>query len=482
MENFDVVIVGSGYGGSIAATRFAQAGLRVLILERGPRWSTQDLKQSDDPRYLSKVVDLVITNAGFAFRTGCMVGGASVPMDGAHFRAPQKTFEVRDDDGRPYWPSGFSRSALDPYYARVESIMKIRQFGWNEIPKAGGLFAKMLDLSGVSCERSRLNYTDCNHCGYCAQGCTFDKKMTMLHTYLPLAEASGAEVRPGCLVDHLEPDGTGYVVHYTKDVVKTEVRGARVVVACGGVHSPALMLRSKKYLPKLSAQVGENFNNNGEHGVIGILPPEFDDLSKYACYMGSENAAMMTFHYFESEGFTLHPGGGLEPSILASSLSASDHPLVPKRAWGMEYKRFVEAIYPNRLIAFSTLGLADGHRAITLDFKGAPNVTERDRTTYDAYLDRVERLLGDISKKSGVALLPVVSRKQSGTTSTHLLSSCRMAEDATHGVVDANCEVFGHENLYICDASSVPYALGVNPALTISAVTERAVEHAIAKG
>ncbi len=482
MEQFDAVIIGSGYGGAIPAARLAEAGMRVLLLERGQRWTTSDLMQSDDPRYIAKVIDLVVTRAGVAFRTGSMVGGASVPMDGAHFRAPQKSFDVRAGDGRPYWPEGLSRNALDPYYERVERMLRVRQFAWSEIPKAGGLFAKMLDAAGASCDRARLNYTDCKHCGFCAQGCVFDKKMSMLHTYLPLAELHGAEIRPGCLVDHVEPERTGYVVRYTRAGSPVEVWGQRVFIAGGGVHTPALLLRSKRYLPHLSSRVGEEFNNNGEHGFIGILPPEFDDLSRYSCFMGSENSAMMSFHFFESNGFTLHPGGGLEPSILAASLAATDDPLVPKRAWGLEYKRFVEAVYPHRLIAFSTLGLADGHRAITIDSAGAPNVTERDRTSYDAYLDRVDALLADVSTKSGVKLLPVVPRKLSGTTSAHLLSACRMADAPERGVVDANGHVFGHENLYVCDASAVPYALGVNPALTISAVAERTAERVVERG
>jgi choline dehydrogenase-like flavoprotein len=67
-------------------------------------------------------------------------------------------------------------------------------------------------------------------------------------------------------------------------------------------------------------------------------------------------------------------------------------------------------------------------------------------------------------------------------TSAHLLSSCRMADTVDDGVVDADCQVFGHENLYVCDASAMPYAFGVNPALTISAIAERTAERVIAKG
>lgn len=483
MDRVDVACIGSGYGGSIPATRLAEAGMKVVVLERGQRFEAKDLRQSDDPKNIARVIDLVIARSNVAFRTGKTVGGASIPMDGAHFRMPQKSFEARDASGRRYWPAQYTRAALDPYYDRVEAMLKVRQFAWNEVSKCGGLFAKMLDTMGASAERARLNYTDCVHCGFCTQGCTFDKKMTLLHTYIPLAESKGAVFQAGCDVRTIEPDGTGYVVRYLKDGTPTELWAQRVIVGGGGIHTPALLLRSKAKLTRLSAHVGEHFNNNGEHALIGFLPPEFDDLSTYFAYKGADNAAIMSFHWFESEGFTLHPGGGFEPSVFAADFEApGGHPLLPKRAWGLEYKRFMEAVYPHRLIGFSALGLAEGHRAITIDDQGNADVVDRDRTAYDAYLDRLEAIMADVSKKTGVVLVPAVARKLAGTTSAHLLSSCRMAERIEDGVVDPDGQVFGHENLWICDASAIPFALGVNPALNISAVAERTAERIIAKG
>src|SRR5512143_4249506 len=110
MQHVDAVIAGSGYGGAINAARLAEAGMSVVVLERGPRLSSRDFRQSDDPRYISRIIDFVVASDRVAFRTGALVGGASIPMDGAHFRAPQKTFDARDKTGRPYWPDGYSRA------------------------------------------------------------------------------------------------------------------------------------------------------------------------------------------------------------------------------------------------------------------------------------------------------------------------------------------------------------------------------------
>src|SRR5688572_29392261 len=113
METFGAVIVGSGYGGSIVAARLATAGVSTLILERGRRLGPGDLRQSDDPRYIQSIVDVVVASDNVAFRTGKLVGGASIPMDGAHFRTPQKSFEATDTAGKPFWPEPYSRQTLD---------------------------------------------------------------------------------------------------------------------------------------------------------------------------------------------------------------------------------------------------------------------------------------------------------------------------------------------------------------------------------
>ena len=108
----DVVIIGSGYGGSITAARLAEAGMSVVVLERGPRMTAAQLRQSDDLKYLQSVIELVVTSTNIGFRTGAMVGGASVPMDGAHFRIPARSYEATDAAGRRYWPAVYDKASM----------------------------------------------------------------------------------------------------------------------------------------------------------------------------------------------------------------------------------------------------------------------------------------------------------------------------------------------------------------------------------
>ena len=461
--------------------------MRVVVLERGIRLTPSSLRQTDSPAYVQTMTDLVVSSSNIAYRTGKLVGGASIPMDGAMFRVPQHSFDALDPSGRRYWPSMYSPSFLAPYYARAEAMFGVRQFAWTEIPKAGGLFGKLLARVGASAERARMNYRDCLHCGFCAQGCIYDKKNTLTRTYIPLAEQHGAVFRPKCQADTIEPDaapGTGWTVHYREDGVAKDLHARYLVVAGGGLHTPALLLRSRANLPRLSAHVGEHFNHNGELQFMVVLPPDFDDLSTYECYKGMDNAGLMSFHWYESHGFTLHPGGGIEPTIFAARIQAANHPVLPTKAWGMEFKRFTETVYPRRVIGFSSLGLAESHAAVALRSSDAysPDIVGRDTTAYYAYLDRLEGVIADLALRTGTTILSAYPREYSGMTSAHLLSACRRSEAAQDGVVDPHGEVWNHPNLFVTDASAIPYALGVNPALTISALAEHTAETIVARG
>lgn len=477
MEKADIVILGSGYGGSIPAYRMAQEGRKVVVLERGKRMVTKDFRQSDDPKYINQVLELLVASNNAGLRIGRLVGGASINMDGGMFRAPTKTFLAKDAKGRPYWPEGIDRKTLDPFYASAEGMMKVRQRTWEEIPKAGGLFADVFAKAGAKVDRAPMNYTDCIHCGFCSVGCSYNQKQSLMLNYIPEAEKLGADFRAGCFVSSLKPDGTGFLVSYLKEGQAHEIRGEIVFLAGGGIHSPAILHRSKSELTKLPSSVGKGLNFNGEAAFLMFLPEDYGGLEDYYCYMGMENAGMMCFEYWEDEGFTLHPGGGLEPTVFAATIRSDHDPLLPKRAWGIEYKRFVEAMYPRRLLAFAALGLAPPTAEVAFSTSDTPQVRIAMTPEYSAYLDRIEAILARVATKNRASVLETVPRSQHGTTNAHHLSSCRMGTSPDDSVVSPEGFVWGYPNLFCCDASALPYALGVNPALTISANALRVCEY-----
>ena len=160
----DVCIVGSGFGGAISAYRLAElyraAGQTpsILVLERGQRHQHIDFRQSMDIEHLSRVYGL-IQGQGAQVVIGDGVGGGSNLYLAASLRSPSETFERQDhrpDDGpdRRMWPAPISRQTLDPYYARAEQALRVQRPTWNQVAKAGGLWAATLNAAGHTCDRA----------------------------------------------------------------------------------------------------------------------------------------------------------------------------------------------------------------------------------------------------------------------------------------------------------------------------------------
>src|SRR5437763_6036085 len=166
-QNFDVVIVGSGFGGSITAWRLAElyqaAGVdpkAIAVLERGRRYHHTDFKQSMHIDHLSDVY-LLIQGQGAQVVTANVVGCGSNLYLAASLRSPSETFERRDrraGDGpeRRMWPAAISRRTLDPYYARAEAGLRVKRPTWRQVSNSGALWAAHLRSAGHTCDRVPL--------------------------------------------------------------------------------------------------------------------------------------------------------------------------------------------------------------------------------------------------------------------------------------------------------------------------------------
>src|SRR5919202_3224183 len=303
-ERVDVCIVGSGFGGSISAYRLSElytaAGAdpkRILVLERGRRFKHTQFRQSMDIGHLSEVYTLIQSSGGagsvIAPGPGGMqvvaanaVGGGSNLYLAASLRAPRETFERRDhraDDGpdRRMWPKQISRRTLNPYYARAEQGLRVRQPGWNEVSKSGGLWAATLNAAGHTCDRVPLaiDFGRCVDAKWCHTGCIFGAKNTVNTNSLASAEANGVRVRPNRQAESIRRSGTaGYRYVVSASVIDNEGPNAThqptgateeveckvLILSAGAMGNPPLLMRSKSALPSLSDQVGRNLGVNGD--------------------------------------------------------------------------------------------------------------------------------------------------------------------------------------------------------------------------
>jgi len=297
-EPVDAIVVGSGFGGAVAACRLAESGRRVLVLERGrertgdqfPRLGRASIQEWLWTSQWNGLFDLRIFPK-IATLTSSGVGGGSHIYANVHLRAPAASFR----DG---WPEGFGPERLAPYYERAERMLGVRPLPDTLEPAKTRAYATVARRAGAEPVRPNLAvhfgaepstspaptsvYTRdpyglgvdvqqaaCLHCGECDIGCRFNAKNTLDLNYLAVArQRHGAVVHPLAEVLAVAPDGRGYRVYYRdrQTFRRTSVWAPLVVLAAGTVNTVELLRCRDEFglLPKLSPPLGEHFSGNGD--------------------------------------------------------------------------------------------------------------------------------------------------------------------------------------------------------------------------
>ena len=467
---YDVVVVGSGFGGSIPALRLAQAGRRVLLLEQGDRLTARDFRQDWSLHTMERLfVNYMGDEFEVLFRYGRGLGGGSLTYAGACLRAPTEAFAYRDADGYAVWPEGVDRAVMDPHFERAEQMMQVRQATWDEVPGAGGAFAHMMDNIGLTCDRSRFPYVDCLQCGYCMVGCIYDRKVTLAHSYIPEAEKLGARVSTNARVRRVRPTAEGWAaVYFDRYGREREAVGRRLVLAAGALETPAILLRSADDLPALSDQVGRNLNNNGDVALMWHLP---EDFPSFKLYMGRNNAGVISYAFWEQHQVTIHPGCA-SPALFGALEVQADDGGAPAHPFGLAYKEFIRDNFPHRLLTGLAIGLVDPVGRVTVDGSGHLKFQFPMTPALQTYIDKVAGIGWQIAEGSGARLLRT---NDSGWEhgDAHPLGTCRMGDDPAKAPCDRNGELRGYPGLFVTDGAAIPGGTGVNPALTIAANAER---------
>ena len=477
IERVDTCIIGSGFGGSITAARLSENSDRsIVVLERGKRWSKDDFQQSQDPKYIFQLYE-DIRGDGILVVVSKGVGGGSLIYSSLCLRTPSTVFEQRDDSDRRIWPDWYTRQNLNPYYDVVESVLKVVQLGWTEeevppwqlVTKRDGVFAQGCDRLGKTCDPARLSLENCHNCGWCSTGCKFDKKQSLILNYIPMAEENGVEFRAECEARLIRPIGDSYQVRY-KDLRSGErktIWAKSVIVAGGAIHSPALLLRSKRYLPLLSDQVGRNLSGNGDIALGGLIPDVAFEIYK-GKIMGS-----VSYGWWD-EGIVLKPAFAL-PMAPSAEYPTYLEGASPPYYWGLEHKYMMKE-YGNHILFIAGLGLDSNDGTVTINKIGRPKVYWKTSPKSQAIYDAQIRAVRQITDALGGTLMITPCMETGEVITVHPLGTCRMAEDVLQGVVDENCQVFNYPNLYVVDGSVVPTAVGISPALTIAAIAEKVSE------
>ncbi|GAA2868517.1 oxidoreductase [Actinoplanes cyaneus] len=506
-ESTDVVVIGSGFGGSIPAYRLAAGGARVVILERGP-WLTgadfdHDLKFGSAS---TRVFEFTMGD-GMNVLGGNCVGGGSVVYFAAMPRAPRFTFERQGLLGRPLWPRSVTRDVLDPWYDMVAESLPITRSEWEDVTYSGGLFAAACAHAGRTANPvpTAVDPARCTNCNWMMSGCRFDAKRSLLLNYIPAAVSHGARVRPLHEVQHIAPTGDGgYRVHYNtvdevdyRVVTGTGTIDARIViVAAGAAATPVILQRSQEALGGIPEAVGRHFSGNGERLNTAVI-----DEAKARDVLGLDRGDGVAYEGYQvGKGPVCASWDRLDPDLPEFSRHSLEQLYFPP-GFGTILAQVRDATGPSwfgvekkemlrRWRSWLTIFIMseDGNEGV---FGPPPETGNADRIAQQmlsrgalryrpseqtrAGWARADADIRDILERDGLARVMPWTDEVIGAYTVHPLASCRIGDDPATSALDDRHELRGHPGIFVTDGSAVPAGLTVNPAFTIAALAERAV-------
>jgi cholesterol oxidase len=525
--DFDYIIVGSGFGGSVSALRLSEKGYRVAVIEMGRRWTPDNLPKTSwslnrwfwrpslslrgffSMRYFRHVTIL----------HGCAVGGGSITYACTMLRPPDKVWDSGSWKGLADWnvemPRHYDTASRmlgvienrilgpsDKLLQRVANQVGIGSTFYRtsvaifQSPEGVPAGTTMPDpfFGGEGPER-----TTCQGCGGCMMGCRHGAKNTLDLNYLYLAEKRGAQVFAETKVVDVRPlngivDGSaGYEVH-TVDSLHRLNRNRRRLTSRGIIFSASSLgtmellfsLKDKRSLPAISDQLGRYVRTNSE-SLIGVrIPRSPDDLSKGVA-IGSgvyidEHTHIEAVRYPDKSdtmgmlatiltgGRTGHGRVGLWLKNLVVSLAL--HPI-----------RTIRLLQPIKWARESVILLCmqalDGHidmrweRHVYWPFRKFLVSRGSRVPTFIPAANEFAEKFAKVAGGTAMSMLPEILFDVPGTA--HCLGGCVIAGSPAEGVIDSRHRVFDYRNMYVCDGSVVAANLGVNPSLTITALSERAM-------
>jgi cholesterol oxidase len=514
MAHYDAVVIGSGYGGGVAASRLARMGLRVAVLEQGRHWRPGDFPTTTKARRkatrltgrawkLGDPAGLYYLSVG----KGLTVFGASGLGGGSLINAG---VVLRPDLGRlrkSGWPEAVvSDGLLVEGLARAEAMLGVGPVPGPErfakfagMRRAGEACGRSVQLPSMTIShRPGLNAAGvmqyaCRHCGDCWSGCNVGAKNTVGITYIADAVDHGAAVFCESRAQSISKTDRGWeivVQDLSKVGASRRVAAPIVILAAGTLGTNELLLRAQQSGLELSARLGEQFSANGDdlvfadklaepvNAVATGFPSQAPRGSKP---VGPHSMALIDLGD-EHGPVWVHDGTMLTMMAALAPLDA-----LMQLKFGEALRLLKQGIYGDEMSrsqifyvvahddASGRLRLQNDH--VVVDWPGYSDAPERVRAE--------QKVKAMIESMGGVFIRNPFSITAFGGNRiiAHPLGGCAMGETVEHGVVAPDGRVFDpakgptgvHEGLYVCDGAAVPSAIGVSPLLTITALAERAM-------
>ncbi len=529
-DHYDAVVIGSGYGGGVAASRLSRMGLRVCVLEKGRQWRPGDYANSItglmSRLHLSgRRVNLGAENSLFDCRlgkemhvlTGCGLGGGSLVNAGLAVRPSPFVFEQKE------WPEQIRKDKfLDKGFERAEKMLGVAHCpNGSRLARFKSLQTCANNLDSKKNPKAELvpstiNYTPgtnlsnvqqsaCVQCGDCWTGCNMGAKNTVTLTYLTDAHNFGASLYTGIRVNFVRKANNQWRLffeHLDEETGKPKSKGsltARIIVFSAGVlGTTEILMRSKQKGLTLSKQLGKGFSANGDDLAFGHDLPEpvngiavgFPSRANLEQPVGPNAIGMISLQDNDEPRSQIKLQAGTMIPLMATLAPLKSLLLgKPVRA----VKLLLSGAYKGALTrtqCFYIVGHDDAGGELTLHrnrlLLSWPSVADQ------PVFGKAETVLTGIFEKLGADYMqnPVRDTILGGKLITvHPLGGCSMGCNVEEGVVDHQGRLFDpangkkhqagptttHKGLYVLDGSIIPTSLGANPLLTIAALSERAM-------
>ncbi len=521
--DYDVVVIGSGFGGSVSALRLTEKGYRVAVLEAGARFADEDFAATsfDVRRFLYapalgcygiQRIDMV---KDCMILAGAGVGGGSLNYANTLYEPPDPFYADPSWSHITDW-----RAELAPYYDQAKRMLGVTTYPGltpaDEVMRkvaeemgrgdtfhpapVGVFFGGPGDPAGSEVEDPYFGgagprRTTCTNCGECMTGCRHNAKNTLVKNYLHLAERAGAVVHPLTTVTRVEPlPGRGYRVEVRWTKAKASRQRAtrsftaeQVIFSAAALGTQKLLhrLKAEGDLPGLSDRLGVLTRTNSESLIGAIAPDARVDYSRGVAITSSWHPDEHTHIEPVRYGRGSNAMSLLQTVLTDGPVTDGDRPRwqtwlrelwVQRRSLASGYdvkhwsERAVIALVmqtlDNSITTFPQRLPGGGWRLSSRQGHGEPNPTWI--PIANEAVRRLAALMGGVTRGN-------VGEPFNRPLTAHFIGGCTIGDSPDTGVVDAYQRVFGYEGLHVVDGSAISANLGVNPSLTITAQAERAL-------
>jgi choline dehydrogenase-like flavoprotein len=474
----DCVVVGSGAGGAVTAYYAARAGHQVTIIERG-RWvRPEDMPPGEMEAFATLYKDgaaQMNSAVTMALLQGSCVGGSTVLANVVCFRLPETVRQAYASFGLE-----LPRSELDASYERVESVLNVHETREELLNPVAFKLERGMRSLGFEPKRFRHAVQDCVGCGECNLGCRYGAKMDASRTWLPMAVERGAEVLTQTEAVQLEVTRgrvTGLICRDLSSGEGLRVVADRYVLSGGAINTPEILLRSR-ILPQ---RAGRRMSLNSGAMMVAEYPEPVDafDGIQMGVYLEHERYTIEQLHnpylsFCMSQPIWLDRLRDQRPDHYRYLTSCGV--LTPTESVGRVFLHPLRKLLPSlfqraeikfRLPDTDRRTMVDGYKQLARIYlaSGAKHVyAPTHHRVAISSPDEVNMLDEALHDASAIA----------GLGSAHPQGGAALGDDPRRDVVGPDYRVYGHENLYVMDASIFPTSMGVNPMLTIMAVADYA--------